>query len=91
VHEKALHEGVSSGMGVSKLMKEIAIWREQILTETKDAATALRRLCADCDRSFAFYHSVVKTTRDESVMLKAQFLSSLAMERIAELRRVTGA
>ena len=90
-HQKALHDGDQPGTEVTRALKKIAAWREQTMVETKDATAALRRLIADCDRSFAFYDSVVKFTRDEPVMLMAQDLSSLAMERIAELRRVTDA
>ncbi len=90
-HERVLHEGGPPGKEVTSALKEIANWRKQTLSEKMGAANALRRLCADCDRSFAFYDSVVKSTRDEELMLMAQNLSGLAMERIAELRRVTDA
>lgn len=88
--KKELHEGDSPGMELTTTLKSIAPWRERTLAATENASTALRRLCADCDRSFAFYDSVVTSAQDESVMLMAQRLSSLALERIAELRRVTG-
>lgn len=88
--EKSLHEGDSPGTEVTTALKSIASWRERTLAATENAATALRRLCADCDRSFAFYDSVVTSAQDEAVMLMAQRLSTLALERIAELRRVTG-
>lgn len=88
-HQKILSEGESPGAGVTKALQNIANWRAKTLSDSNSALAALRRLCADCDRSFAFYDSVVKTTHNEEVMLIAQDLSSLAMERIAELRRVT--
>ncbi|MEN8108421.1 MAG: ferritin family protein [Pseudomonadota bacterium] len=88
--ERALHDGDSPGTDLTTALKSIAPWRERTLAATENASTALRRLCADCDRSFAFYDSVVTSAQDESVMLMAQRLSTLALERIAELRRVTG-
>lgn len=89
-HQKALDDGDQPGTEVTRALKKIAAWREQTMTESMDETATLRRLIADCDRSFVFYDSVVKLTRNEAVMLMAQDLSSLAMERIAELRRVTG-
>lgn len=88
--EKALNEGASPGMEATTALKSIASWRERALAPTGNTSSALQRLCADCDRSFAFYDSVVTSAQDESVMLMAQRLSTLALERIAELRRVTG-
>lgn len=89
VSEKALHAGDPPGARVTTALQKVTSWSKQILAETLDATAALRRLCTDCDRSFVFYNSVVKLTRDEPVMLMAQQHSALATRRIAELRRVT--
>lgn len=87
--ERALHEAGLPGDGVRRELKKIGIWRDAMLSETSDASTALQRLCTDCDRSFAFYNSVVKVAGDEAVMLLAQQHSVLATQRSAELLQLT--
>ncbi|MDH3947387.1 MAG: ferritin family protein [Gammaproteobacteria bacterium] len=89
ISEKALHEGDAPGVEIITTLKSIASWRTRKFSTTVDASTALRRLCMACDRSFSFYDSVVTSTQDESVMLMAQRLSTHALERISELRRLT--
>jgi len=87
--EKALREGEPPGAVVTQALQKMGTWRDAMLSETRDASAALRRLSTDCDRSFAFYNSVVKTAEDESVMLMAQQQTALATQRIAELLHVT--
>lgn len=87
--EKALSEGEPPGVAVMDALKKVGTWRDAMLSETRDASAALRRLSADCDRSFAFYNSVVKTAEDEAVMLMAQQQSALAAQRITELLAIT--
>ena len=87
--EQALHEGEPPGAGVTEALKKVGTWRDAMLSEITDATAALRRLCTDCDRSFAFYNSVVKLAEDEAVMLMAQQHSVLATQRIEELLRLT--
>lgn len=89
VSEKALREGEPPGARVMEALKKVGTWRDAMLSETRDASAALRRLSTDCDRSFAFYNSVVKTAEDEAVMLMAQQQSALATQRITELLSVT--
>jgi len=48
----------------------------------------LQRLWSCSDRSFSFYDAVVESTEDEAVMLAAQQLSSLALDRINCLKQV---
>jgi rubrerythrin len=50
----------------------------------------LQRLSACCDRSFVFYDTIVETAVDEKVMLGAQALTSLALDRIGILNTVLG-
>ena len=87
--ERTLREGEPPGAGVTEALKKVGTWRDAMLSETTDATAALRRLCTDCDRSFAFYNSVVKKAEDEAVMLMAQQHSVLASQRSEELLRVT--
>ena len=86
--EKALQEGELPGSAVSGVLQRVAGWRDQVLAQTSDANAALRRLLEDCDRSFAFYDLVVKSSTDESVMLMAQQQSALITGRITELGRL---
>lgn len=88
--EKAQQEVVTPAAGLATALKSIASWRERTLAAAGNTAEALRLLSAGCDRNFAFYDSIVTSTRDESVMLMAQRFSGLALERIAELRTLTG-
>lgn len=89
VSEKALHEGDAPGVEVITTLKSIASWRTRKLATNEDTSTALQQLCMACDRSFSFYDSVVTSARDESIMLMAQRLTTHALERISELRRIT--
>lgn len=54
------------------------------------ADSSLQRVCACCDRSFAFYDAVVETATDEKVMLTAQKLTSSALDRIGALKQLLG-
>ncbi len=55
----------------------------------KPDAYKLCRLLSNCDHAFSFYDGVVENSRDEETMLLAQKLSSLMLDRIALLKRVT--
>jgi len=48
------------------------------------------RLWACCDRSFAFYDAIVASSDDEKIMLAAQTLTSIALDRIGFLKQVFG-
>ncbi|MCW9032274.1 MAG: ferritin family protein [Gammaproteobacteria bacterium] len=48
----------------------------------------LQRLWSCCDRSFAFYDSIVETATNEELLLAAQELTSLALEKIGELKKM---
>lgn len=47
-----------------------------------------QRLWSCCDRSFAFYDSIVETATDEALLLTAQELTSSALEKIGELKKI---
>lgn len=89
VAEQALRDGEPPGTAVTRALQKVGTWRDAMLSETKGATAALRRLSTDCDRSFAFYNLLVKTASDEEIMLLAQQHSALATRRIEELLRVT--
>jgi rubrerythrin len=86
---KSQQEGDIPGAELATALKSIASWRKRTMAAATNTAQALRLLSAGCDRNFAFYDSIVASTRDESVMLMAQRFSALALERIAKLRQLT--
>jgi rubrerythrin len=53
-----------------------------------ELAVTLQELYAACERSFALYDAVVTLAKDEALMLAAQQQSAIAMQRIADLRRL---
>ncbi len=55
----------------------------------KPDAYKLSRLLSNCDHAFSFYDGVVENSRDEEIMLLAQKLTSLMLDRIALLKTVT--
>jgi ribosome assembly protein YihI (activator of Der GTPase) len=55
-----------------------------------DPESRLQRLCACCDRSFAFYDAIVETAADEKIMLEAQKLTSSALDRIGVIKQALG-
>lgn len=48
------------------------------------------RVWACCDRSSAFFDAIVISTDDEKIMLSAQALTSIALDRIGFLKQVFG-
>ena len=87
--EKALQENELPGSELAAALLAITHWRESAALHPETSADALQRLLGLCDRSFTLYDSVVAATDDESVMLQAQHHSELALQRVADLRRLT--
>lgn len=48
----------------------------------------LQRLWSCCDRSFSFYDSIVENSQKETLYLAAQKLTSSALEKIGELKKI---
>lgn len=84
LHDKASNNGVSPGLDITNNLKQLDAYSENNANPMKSSP---ERLLACCDRSFAFYDAVVETAADESVMLVAQELTSLALDRIALLKQ----
>ena len=57
-------------------------------TTTYKNKDKVQRLWSCCDRSFAFYDAVVESAEDEIIMLKAQELTSTALDRIGVLKEI---
>ena len=71
-------------------LKKLKQYNEQQEKSADDEDSRLLRLCACCDRSFAFYDSVVESTSDEAVMLTAQKLTISALDRIDAFKQIFG-
>ena len=71
-------------------LKKLKQYNEQQEKSADDEDSRLLRLCACCDRSFAFYDSVVESTSDEAVMLAAQKLTISALDRIDAFKQIFG-
>jgi len=59
--------------------------------ESSDQATPnleLQRLWSCCDRSFAFYDSIVEKAKNEELLLAAQELTSSALDKIGDLKKI---
>ena len=75
---------------VTSSLERITLYNEQMEEKTTTPTSRLQRLCACCDRSFAFYEAVVEMSTDEAVKLFAQKLASSAHDRIVVLRGALG-
>lgn len=87
---EALGEAGPPDPKVTTALLSIESWHKNRFSAQGKSPPLLERLCRDCERSFAFYDSVVTSAQDESVMLAAQQLSSHALKRIGVLRNLTG-
>ena len=87
---EALDEAGPPDRKVTAALLSIESWHKNRFSAQGKSPPLLERLCRDCERSFAFYDSVVTSAQDESVMLEAQRLSSHALKRIGVLRNLTG-
>lgn len=76
--------------GITLNLKEITLCNEQLEGQLDTPVSRLQRLCACCDRSFAFYRAVSETTTDEAVKVRSQELASSAFERKEILKRALG-
>ncbi len=66
---------------VSNHLEAITLYNENMETQFDSPRVKLQRLCTCCDRCFAFYDAIVKSTSDESLMKAAQKLASFALDR----------
>lgn len=89
-NENALSNTLSAGEDITRKLEEIESYNLAITEKANDPNSRLQRLCASCDHSFAFYDTVVETTKDEAIMLAAQKLTSSALDRIGILKQALG-
>ncbi|MDH5612885.1 MAG: ferritin family protein [Gammaproteobacteria bacterium] len=86
----SLEEKELPGDDILKDLEQVDSYNTQIDNISDSSEAKLNRLRACCDRSFAFYDSIVDSTDDEKIMLTAQKLSSSALDRIGILKKVLG-
>ena len=86
----AMNKKVIPGDDISSNLAQVKSYNDYMGENATTQVLKIQRLCACCDRSFAFYDAVVETTADEAVMLTAQKLSSLALDRIGVLKETLG-
>ncbi len=89
-NEQALQGKTSPGEDIIKNLRQLKSYHAYVEKDGNNTDSKLQRLCACCDRSFAFYDAIVETATDESIMLTAQQLTSSALDRIGVLKRVLG-
>jgi rubrerythrin len=86
----ALHSKELPGEDISSNLAQVESYHAHIEEKTNSPNSNLQRLSAYCDRCFAFYDAIVESAADESIMLAAQKLTSLALDRIGVLLQTPG-
>ncbi len=92
-NETLLQNGVmngkeSPGEDITKNLTKIRSFIDQSNEGARTQDLEMQRVHSYCDQSFSFYNAVVETTSDESVMLAAQKLTSLALNRLGALEKI---
>ncbi len=85
-----LSKQISPGEEINKNLKQLGSYNAYMKKNDDSPDSRLKRLCACCDRSFAFYDAIVEMADDENVMLTAQKLTSSALDRIGVLKQLLG-
>lgn len=73
---------------ITKNLEQLKLYNAHMNAQFKNTDSGMQRLWACCDRSFAFYDSIVEVAPEDSIMLTAQKLSSSALDRIGILKRI---
>ena len=89
-NEDTLTNMVLPGEDITRNLKQLKSYNAYMEQKFDDSNHELQRLWACCDRSFAFYDTVVETAADETTMLAAQKLTSSALDRIGVLKQLFG-
>lgn len=88
INEKTLSNLVPPGDEISRSLDQLKTYNSETNERLDNPDLQVQRLWSCCDRSFAFYDAVVETTTDEAVMLTAQNLTSMSLDRIGVLKQV---
>ena len=87
-HEEKLGKEPVASQDTVSMLKQFESYNADLDKQVKDLDLEIKRLWSYCDRSFAFYDSVVEGTADEAIMLVAQKLTASALDRIAVIKQV---
>lgn len=88
LNDKALIDKISPSEDITKNLEQLKLNNTEMKQESDDPDLGLRRLWSCCDRSFAFYDSIVETADNENTMLAAQKLTALTLDRISILKQI---
>jgi len=86
--EEELKTKVQPGQEVIDNVNQLKKFHAQESASKNEPDIELQRLWSCCDRSFAFYDSIVESASNEELYLNAQKLSSSALDKIAELKKI---
>jgi len=94
-HETSLRNNAENdplipGAEITENLKKLKSHNNYMRQKFTPKNQEISRLWACCDRSFAFYDMIVETTDNENIMLAAQHLTSVALDRIGFLKTLFG-
>ncbi len=90
LNDRILNDKELPGEDVTSNLEKITLYNEQMEEVANSPESRLQRLCACCDRSFAFYNAIVETSADESIKSMARNLASSALDRTGVLKQAVG-
>jgi len=90
LRNKAENEMLTPGEEITETLNKLKSHNSYMQQKFNQPNQEVSRLWACCDRSFAFYDMIVETTDNENIMLSAQQLTSVALDRIGFLKNLFG-
>ena len=87
-NENALDNKTPPGKEITFNLEQLRLHNANMEKQIDSTELEKQRLWSCCDRSFAFYDSIVESAADEEVMLAAQKLTLSALDRIGVLKEV---
>lgn len=73
---------------ITRNIEQTKLFRANMKPKLDEHNMELQRLWSCSDRSFSFYDAVINTTDNETVMLTAQALCTLALNRVGTLKQI---
>lgn len=86
--EEELKSKIQPGQEVIENVSQLKQFRDKESNDQEESDIELQRLWSCCDRSFSFYDSIVENASNEELYLEAQKLSSSALDKIGELKKI---
>lgn len=88
--EKNLGSLSTAGKDTMAMLESLKSYNIYLDDNAKLPDSGIKRLWACSDRSFAFYDAVVESTTEEAIMLSAQKLTEMSLDRIGVLKQIAG-